>query len=272
MKAALSIAFEQLRGKAGTVVVTKGRTGLVVKPRKSSANPRTTAQQSVRGAFAKAAGAYKGLTTSQAAAWRNYANTLERVNDVSGETYHPTAIDVFVGLATKFLQASPTGTIPVTPPSTPFTGDSITVSASAGVGKITFIASGSNAAGIKTELLLQPLASANRTPNSRGYRTKAIVALSSGTPQDVTVPAGYYAAAYRFVKTATGQATVLQPIAVVAVTLSLSGTDAATTPRTQNSASARPRSSAAPHSGAASAAAKSKNPSDRKASPRKKAA
>lgn len=237
MKAALSIAFDELRGKAGSVVVRNGRTGLVVVPRKSGKNPRTAAQQTARQNLAKAAAAFKGLTPTQLAAWKTYAAGLNRVNPVNGESYHPTAIDAFVGLTTKFLQATPNGTIPLTPPTTAFAGDSITVTATAGVGKVTFNGSGSNTAGVKTELLLQPLASANRTPNAKSYRTKAVVALTSGSPQDVSVPAGYYAAAYRFIKTATGQATNLQPIGVATVTLSVSESE----PKSSTSGSTSPR-------------------------------
>lgn len=223
MKAALSIAFEDLRGKAGTVVVSKSRSGLVIRNRVSGKNPRTAAQQAIRVDFAKAAAAYKNLTSTQVANWKNYAQTVTKTNPVSGDTYHPAANAVFSGLAIKFLQVSPSGTIPTSPPAGPFAGDTITVTTTASTGKVTFTASGANQLGVKTELLLQKLASANRTPQPDAYRTKAFVSFVAGTLSfDVVVPPGYYAAAYRFVSLATGQTTNLQPLTTQQVTFAVS--------------------------------------------------
>ncbi len=216
MKAALSIAFENLRGKAGNVVIQGGRSGLVLRPRVTSRNPSTAAQQSIRSAMSKAAATYSTLNSSQLAAWENYANTQVKVNPVSGAVYHPSANAAFVGLATKFLQATPGGSIPTTPPSSAFAGDSVVVTVSASEGAITFTASRSNALGVTTELLLQPLASPARKPKFRDYRTQAfqVFALAPLT-RTITVPAGYYAAAYRFVDVATGQASPLVPVAII---------------------------------------------------------
>lgn len=222
MKAATSIAFDDLRGRAGSVVVSKGRTGLVVKPRTTSKNPRTTPQQAVRSHFSKAASTFKNLTTTQLAAWQAYALSIDKVDPVSGQTYHPTAINAFLALAAKFLQNNPGGTIPVTPPSSAFTGDTITLSVTPGTGQVTFTASAGNAIGVTTELLLQRLVSKNRTPDPRAYRSKGFNFFTSGTLNKVvTVQPGYYAAAYRFVNTSTGQATVLQTLPVQQVTLAL---------------------------------------------------
>ena len=146
MKASLSMAFEDMRGKAGTVVVQKSRTGLVVKPRVTSKNPRSGAQQSVRANLSKAAAAYKNLTTAQVAAWQAYAQTIIKHNPVNGKPYSPTANTAFVGLAAKFLQAGGT-TIPVAPPAGSFSGDTLTVTATAGTGKVTFTGSKGNSLG-----------------------------------------------------------------------------------------------------------------------------
>ncbi len=222
MKAALSIAFEDLRGKAGTVVVSKSRSGLVLKNRVNGKQPDTAAQRAIRNDLSRAAATYKNLTTAQVTAWRAYANTQSRTNPISGETYFQTANTAFVGLAVKFLQVTPGGTVPVAPPTTAFTGDTITVTALASSGKVTFTASGANASGVTTELLLEPLKSPNRKPSGKGYRSKAYFAFASGTlSHDVTVPTGYYAAAYRFVKTATGQMTELIPLGTQGVTFAV---------------------------------------------------
>jgi hypothetical protein len=222
MKASLSIAFENLRGKAGTLVVSKARSGLFVRPAVTGKNPRTAAQQAIRANFSKAAAALKNLTTAQLVNWQNYAQTIVRTNPTTGETYHPTAGNVFLGLATKFLQVNPTGTIPTTPPAAAFNGDSLTVTTTGASGKITFTATAANTPNTKTELLLQPLPSRNRAPNPRAYRTKAFATFALGSLSvDVTVPPGYYAAAYRFVNTTTGQETLLQPIPTQQVTFTV---------------------------------------------------
>ncbi|MCW5936208.1 MAG: hypothetical protein KIT11_02740 [Fimbriimonadaceae bacterium] len=96
------------------------------------------------------------------------------------------------------------------------------VTATAGVGKVTFTGNQPNASGVTTELLLQPLASQLRNPQKGGYRSKAFFRfIIGGLSTDVTVPPGYYAAAYRFVKLATGEATELRQIGVSQVTLAL---------------------------------------------------
>lgn len=93
-------------------------------------------------------------------------------------------------------------------------------SPSAGV--ITFTASASNASGVTTEMLIQKLPGRNRTPNPEGYLSAAFQAFSSPTlTKNVFVPAGHYAVAYRFVKTATGQATNPVVIGIQTVALSL---------------------------------------------------
>ncbi len=217
MKASLSVMFEDVRGKAGSVVVQKARNGLAVRPRVTGKNPRTPAQQQVRYYMSKASQVYKSLTAAQVDAWQAYAQTVTHVNPVTGEPYHPAANSLFVGLAVKYLQVTPTGTVPVNPPASAFIGETITLTASSEAsGVVTFTASGPNSLGVTTELLLQPLASANRTPNGRDYRTKAFQTFSNaGLTKNVTVPPGYYAAAYRFVKIATGQATPLVTLPVV---------------------------------------------------------
>lgn len=221
MKASLSMAFEDLRGKAGTVVVSKSRSGLVVKPRVKGRNPQTPAQQAIRANLTKASAAYKGLTSAQVALWQAYAQSQTKHNPVTGDAYSPTAISAFVALASKFLQAGGTA-IPATPPTTPFSGDTVTITATTGTGKVTFTASKGNAAGVQTELLLQTLKSKNRTPQPHEYRTKAFVAFATGSlTYDVIVPAGYYAAGYRFVNTATGQTSPRVLLTVVQVTMSL---------------------------------------------------
>jgi hypothetical protein len=216
------MAFEDVRGKDGNVVISKGRTGLVMRPRTTPRNPKTAAQDSVRAALSKAAKTYKGLTSTQVQAWKNYAATITKTNPVTGKSYHPTAINAFVELAAKFLQVAPAGTVPLTPPSTSFVGDSITIGADTDPSTLIITASGANASGVTTEILIQPLANSTRNPDASQYKHLAFHAFVSATPTvNYTVPAGYYAVAYRFVKTSTGQASELVQLDVQTVTFSV---------------------------------------------------
>ncbi|HMS55781.1 MAG TPA: hypothetical protein PKA27_10305 [Fimbriimonadaceae bacterium] len=223
MKSRLSMAFEVLSGADGNVVARNTRNGVVLTPRVTPKNPKTLAQRNVRGYLTKAAKTFEGLDSAQNAAWNLYADTLTYTDPVSGKSYHPHAINVFVQLATKFLQLNPTGTIPVTPPASDFAGDTIVLTAdSESAGTITFTANAANAAGVTTELLVQPLANQNRTPNANGYKHAGWKTFTSGSlTATVNVPVGNYAVAYRFVKNSTGQATELNTIPVVQVGFSV---------------------------------------------------
>jgi len=226
VKAKLSMAFEDLRGKDGNVVISMSRTGLILRPRVKAANPRTAPQKSVRANLTKAAESFRALPTNQITAWQAYAQAIVRKNSISGHSYSPTAIDVYVGLISKLLQVNPSSALPMNPPSAPFLGDTITVTAAASTGKITFTASAANAAGVTTEVLIQPLKSKNRKPYEQNYRSQGFKAFAAGSlTKEVTVGAGYYAAAYRFVNTSTGQETELIPLGSQAVTMALAETN-----------------------------------------------
>ncbi|MBV6459458.1 MAG: hypothetical protein HONBIEJF_02606 [Fimbriimonadaceae bacterium] len=222
MKARLSMAFEDLRGKNGTVVISKSRNGLALRPFVIPTNPNTQAQEAIRSYLTKAARTFKALSAAQVQAWRDYALTITLTDPITGEQYHPTAINAFIELATKFLQNNPTGSIPQTPPASPYVGDNVTVTATAGAGKVTFTASAGNSVGTKTELLLQRLPGANRKPSKNGYRSKGFFQFLPGTlSTDVTVPPGSYVAGYRFINTSTGQVTEMIPIPAGAVTFAV---------------------------------------------------
>lgn len=212
-----------LQGKLGPVSFSKSKNGASnMKTRVKPANPKTAAQVAVRGAQTKSAQIFKNASAAQVAAWKVYAATLPQISKKTGAKITVQPINAFCGLADKFLQVNPAGTVPMTPPTSAFTGDNITFTATATTGAVTFTASAVNTANVKTELLLQPLKGKNRTPGPKAYRSKMFVNFAGpGLSQAVTVPAGFYAAAYRFVNTVTGQETALVPIAVVTVALSM---------------------------------------------------
>jgi len=225
-KIAFSPLVNEVRGKMGTVVFTNAKNGPTARVHGSVRNPKSLAQRAVRSYLSKAAKTFKTMTATQAAAWNAYGATITRHNPVTGDTFTLSGISAFVELTTKLLQLNPTATIPMSPPSSEFAGDTITLTATAGTGQVTFTASGANAAGVTTEVLLQKLASLNRKPNPDGYVHAGWKAFGSSLDLVVSVPAGYYAAGYRFVKTATGQATSLVTLPVQTVAFSMVESDA----------------------------------------------
>lgn len=226
MKARLSMAFQDLRGRDGTVVISKGSSGLKLTPWIRPTNPKSGPQTGARAALTKCTKTFEGFAESTANAWNAYGATQFRTNPITLVTYSLSGIAAFAELGTKYLQLNPNGTLPSTPPTSEFTGDTITVSAAAGTGAIVFTGSAQNGSGITTEVLIQKLASANRKPSPDAYvhaDFKAFTTLSLSV--SVPVTAGYYSVAYRFVKASTGQATPLVVLPKVTVALSLAGTD-----------------------------------------------
>ena len=127
-------------------------------------------------------------------------------------------INVFTALSTKFLQITPGGTLPVTPPATAFLGDSVTVTAAGKAGSVLFTANHGNAEVVKTELLLQKLPTRARVPTKTGYRSKAFVAFAAGSlTHSVTARKGWYAPAVRFVNAHTGEEMGLVSLPMVQV-------------------------------------------------------
>lgn len=219
-----SVIISDIRGTAGNIVFQKSPEGLIAREHVEGTNPKTPAQLAVRAAFRTSAQTYAGFDAATHAKWVAYADRFVLRDPITGETRKQSPFNAFTKLGVKFLLVTPGGTLPTTPPAAAFPGDAITVTASAGTGKVTFTASGPNAANVVTEFLLQPLANANRKPQKNGYRSKGFFAFVPGTlTHDVTVPTGFYAAGYRFVNTATGQEIDMIPLPIQQVAFSVAG-------------------------------------------------
>ena len=78
-----------------------------------------------------------------------------------------------------------------------------------GTSNVTFVASGANAPGVVTELLVQPLVNAYRRSYADKYAGAGFHAFPAAGTVEVPVRAGAVAVAYRFVLAATGQETAL---------------------------------------------------------------
>lgn len=214
--------LRNIRGTWAGAVIQGGAEGLITREYVTPKNPQTAAQMAIRANFAAASEAFRNMTPTQLTNWENYAMSLSRTNPVNGRKGPPNAIQVFVGLASKYLQVNPGGAIPMSVPTTGFKGDSVVLTATGGTGKVTFTADKPNASGVTTELLIQRLPSPNRKPSKGHYKTATFFQFQSGTlTKDVTVPPGYYATAYRFVRTSTGQSSNLIPLPTTQIQLAI---------------------------------------------------
>ena len=205
-------------GKQGNEVYATGRSGGVRRRRTIPTNPNTPAQAAARQAFTHGTIVYSQLPSGLVVQWEQYAATIHVTDPITGKTYSPAPGTVFVGLASKFLHVTPTGTVPTTPPTGTFSGDAVTVSAVQEDGGIGFTASAANESGIKTELLFQKLPSTNRQPGKENYRTLGFVAYAAGhLSQAFPLAFARYAVAYRFVLTTTGQTSRIVRLGVIDV-------------------------------------------------------
>ncbi len=191
---------KQIRGKSGNINFAQTKYGIEYKSNPIRVKPQSPAQLAQQARLKRAAGAYGALTSAQNALWQTYSKSIF-VNSNNGEDVNPSAYAAFVGLFSKFVQVTPAGTFPAAPPSAVFGGDSVTVTATGVDGVITFTASKANAANVTTELLIQPLRNIFRKPTPN-YTSKGFFTFITGT---LTVPAGAYSVAIRFVNSATGQ-------------------------------------------------------------------
>jgi hypothetical protein len=206
------MAFADLRGGMNNHVLVLTRSGLSVrrKPRYKYPVDPAVREGSLR--LEAAAAIYSTFSASEAAAWRRYAASLARLDPVTGKRYSPAGRNIFMGLAIKFQQVNPGAEVPRTPPVGDFMGDTVSVSASVEGGAIRFTASHANTPGVTTELMLQRLKNVRCMPG-KVYKAAAFVAFAPGSLAfDVDVEPGVYAAAIRFVETATGRQTFSMPL------------------------------------------------------------
>ncbi|MCW5937183.1 MAG: hypothetical protein KIT11_07750 [Fimbriimonadaceae bacterium] len=214
-----------LHGSAGSATFVRTPYGVVLKERSVPHDPQTAAQRASRDRLRRVGRAWRALTLDQAAAWRAYAQELAEAAGGQDSGPRATAQLLFSKLGVKVLQVDPGAAVPVLPPTKPFLGDGLGLSVGAVAGGLRFTADAANSPGVVTELLLQPLASVHRNAYPARYRSQGFVAFPApGGSQELALPRGIYAVAYRFVRSATGQETPLAGLGVFEV--ALSGLDA----------------------------------------------
>ena len=218
-KAQLNDLFSALSGSLGDVVITSGKRGTVLRKKPAYSRPTSPEQKITEARLVTANAVWSTFTSQEAETWNNYALAVTHHNAQADTRYHPTGYHAFIALTLKFLQVTPTATVPRTPPAQKFTPDDFTVTLTGENGDLIFLANGSNSPTLETELLLQTLPNPRRKPTAK-YHSAAFVRFSALSPlYALAVAPGAYAAAYRFVNTQTGQMSPLVTLGKVEITL-----------------------------------------------------
>jgi hypothetical protein len=200
-------------GRLGNLVLVDQPGGVVMRERVTPRNPQTPAQVRWRAAMAEAGRAYQTLSAEQHAGWQAYAVALAEPGERP-----PRTVNAFVQLAARYRMVNPDLPIPMDAPVSRFGGDGLEVEVAAEPTGVRFTGSWTNAPGVVTELLVQPLPSAFAQAYDTKFRSRGYVEFSSSTPSAlVACPPGFYACAIRFVRASTGQAGGLIRVGVVRV-------------------------------------------------------
>lgn len=214
----LGVFSSGLSGKSGNTVFVQTPGGTLVRERNVPFDPKTANQVIARQRMTRASVAWSEMEPEQVELWEDYAQSLAQRNPSTGQWRSPRPMNLFTALYVKLQQLDPASPPPAAPPANPFFGDSINVSVGSADGTVTFTANRPNGEGVVTELLLQPLANRNRKAYLDKYRSQAFVVFEEGSlTADVPAQPGWYACAYRFVNTETGQDTALAQVGKVLV-------------------------------------------------------
>jgi hypothetical protein len=222
------MAFAKLAGKMEGGVAYGRNGGTAIRATPTYRYPVTPPVAQGNARLKRANAVWNTLTEAQADAWNAYGEAHPRRDAMTGERYAPAGKNLFVGLAAKLLQLDPEATLPLLPPTKPFLGDGVTVALgsnlddlgnriSAENGAIVFAASGPNAPGVATELMIQPLKNVRCKP-VKFYKSHGFVSFAAPDPTAaVPVGPGVYACAIQFVERSTGLVAGWLPLGKITV-------------------------------------------------------
>lgn len=209
-----------LSGSAGPVTFIRRRSGgTYIRQRDTPTDPATNRQIATREAMVLANASFAMLTVEEMRAWKDYAARQADLAWADRMVKQVNALNAYRALALKWIQVNGYTEPPRLPPATPFGGDGVLVTATAGEPHtLALAASGPNSSGVVTELLIQPLRIAVSTPDLAKHRHVGFVRFETGHLEEVVAaPSGWLSPAVRFVLQATGQASgvlLLEPVFV----------------------------------------------------------
>jgi hypothetical protein len=200
------MALQDLAGRIGDdQVLVRTRAGLAVRRMPRYRYPVSAGLRAASERLKAVTAVWRELSLAEVEAWRAWAATQPRRDPVTAKVYTPSAKNAFVGLGVKVLQVDPEAPVPTFPPAAPYDGDGVRAAASPAPGGVVFTADRPNGPGSVTELLVQRLANARRSPTSR-YASAGFVRFTpGGLSAFLPLAPGVYALAVRSVLAATGQ-------------------------------------------------------------------
>lgn len=107
MKYRPSFAFDELSGKAGSVVAVNNRKNPFLRPRITPINPNSSAQQGVRADLTSLAQGWGALTDSQRQAWNNAVADYQTTG-LFGNKRNPTGFNLYMKLNGNLLDCNAT--------------------------------------------------------------------------------------------------------------------------------------------------------------------
>ena len=213
----LSALVNDASGNCGPIIVARGRGGPVVRQRPVYKRHQSDDQLAQEARLKAVAAQWSLLSTAQAQAWDEYARGTRRRNTVSGGTYTSSGYNVYSALSLVLVRLDPGRALPTRPPQAGFAGDRPGFEVSAEPGALVFAATGPNAPGIVTELMVQRLPTPRRRPTRR-YKSAAFTRFTPETlVQDLPAEPAAYACATRFIQASTGLTTLTQTYGIVLV-------------------------------------------------------
>jgi len=93
------------RGKIGGQVLSRGRSGAIIRTKVTPVNPRTSRQTAVRAILGALSSAWRALTQPQRESWNAAVFNFQKTN-IFGDTVNPTGKNLYVGLNTNLTKVS----------------------------------------------------------------------------------------------------------------------------------------------------------------------
>lgn len=100
--------LSEARGKLNGMVFSRNRYAAIIRNKTSPVNPQTSSQALQRQNFGALSASFRDLTAMQIAAWNAASENWPR-NNVFGQQYLQSGLNLYVGLNTNLLNANQTG-------------------------------------------------------------------------------------------------------------------------------------------------------------------
>ena len=202
--------FPGMKGRFGNAILVPYGDDLILREAPGRSEPRSAEQVHAQDRQRRGAQLWRNLDEEAVAAWAAYAKRNPLPPKADGTPGSTRKDNVFGSLSMRYQLVHGPVAPPWMPPAPTFLGDAIGVSVSPLEPCLTVVADGANAPGVVTQILVQSLAGRNRRTYLEKYVHARIVTFTPDhLSERIESKKGWAAAAYRFIKADTGQATAL---------------------------------------------------------------